>query len=55
MNSLTYSYWIINVNIEIVFLDFLKNDFLDLRSLWFRQQNNLSSVLGCDCDVITTN
>jgi len=25
------SYWIMNVNIEIVFLDFLKNDFLDLR------------------------
>jgi len=23
-----------NINIEIVFLDLLKNDFLDLRGLW---------------------
>jgi len=28
-----------NVNIEIVYLDFLKSDFLDLRGLWFGQQN----------------
>jgi len=27
-----------NVNIEIVFLDFLKNDFLDVGGLWFVQQ-----------------
>jgi len=25
-------------NIEIVFLDYLKNDFLDLRGLWFGRQ-----------------
>jgi len=28
-----------NVNIEIAFLDFLENDFLDLRGLWFGRQN----------------
>jgi len=27
-----------NVYIEIVFLDFLKNDFLDLHGLWFGRQ-----------------
>jgi len=27
------------VNIEIVFLDFLKNDFLDLRGLWFGRRH----------------
>jgi len=36
--SLTYSYWIINDNIEIIFLDFLINDFLDLRGLWLGRQ-----------------
>jgi len=41
MNLLTYSYWIMSVNIEIVFLDFLKNDFLDLRGLWFGRQYRL--------------
>jgi len=27
-----------NVIIELVFLNFLKNDFLDLRGLWFGRQ-----------------
>jgi len=30
-----------NVNIEIVFLDFLKNDFLDVRGWWFGRQYSL--------------
>jgi len=30
-----------SVNIEIIFLDFLKNDFLDLRGLWFGRQFSL--------------
>jgi len=28
-----------NVNNEIIFLNFLKNHFLDLRGLWFGRQN----------------
>jgi len=48
MNLLTYSYWIINVNIVIVFLDFLKYEFLNLRSLWFLQQNStITSIVFC--------
>jgi len=27
-----------NANIEIAFHDFLKNNFLDLRGLWFERQ-----------------
>jgi len=58
MYSLPYSYYVMYVcnmyvNIEIVFLDFLKNDFLNLRGLWFERQykmlnDNIGTLLEID-------